>query len=217
MRVRRSISSFRLAVAVFISKPTVHGLDRTVLMDKGTYEFRPVSHIEIRPTPPRPFEPERFFPLMVDPSVLLSSEHLSILRKAGYTLFLSRELHNILEERDKKIILYVLRYFCWPQNKREIKVDFESMYRFIEEKDKVELYRASTRFKEEMESRLAKIHLPPEVRRILIDEYSFLRERSSLLLRYRKTVTYFKRAGMPIIDMANSLKDEKEEIFCLVA
>jgi hypothetical protein len=207
---------------MFINKTTIRGFNKMALMKNSPYEFIPAGHelkikrIEYQP-PPRPdlelVERERFFPLMVDPSVLLSTEHLSKLRKSEYTFFLSEELYNILVERDKKIIRYVLRHFCWPQYKKEIKVDFESVFRFIEEMAKIELYHANIKLKEEIEPKLEKIHLPAEVQRILVDEYSFLRERSSLLLRYKRTVNYFKRIGMPIIDMANLLKDKKEEIF----
>jgi hypothetical protein len=153
---------------------------------------------------------------MVDPSVLLSTELLSKLRKAGYKLFLSEELFKILEERNKKKILAIMSYFCWAQYRIETietKIDIESVFRFIEEKANIELYHAKTDFEKEIKPRLEKIHLPAEVQRILVDEYSFLRERSSLLLRYRRTLNYFKRAGLPIIDMANLLKDKKEEIF----
>jgi hypothetical protein len=187
-----------------------------------TYEFKPAGHklrIERKDLPQPPtldfehVERDRFFPLMVDPSVLLSTELLSKLRKAGYKLFLSAELFKILEERNKKKILDIMSYFCWAQYRIETKIDFESVFRFIEEKANIELYHAKTDFEKEIKPRLEKIHLPAEVQRILVDEYSFLRERSSLLLRYRRTLNYFKRAGLPIIDMANLLKDKKEEIF----
>jgi hypothetical protein len=202
---------------MFINKTTVRGFNKMAL----SYEFKPAGHHIKRERreyrlPPLDFEHvvrERFFPLMVDPSVLLSTELLSKLRKAEYTLFLSEELYKILEERDKKKILYIMRHFCWAQYRIETKIDFESVFRFIEEKAKIEHYHAKTEFEEEIESRLEKIHLPAEVQRILVDEYSFLRERSSLLLRYRRTVNYFRRAGLPIIDMTNLLKDKKEEIF----
>jgi hypothetical protein len=74
----------------------------------------------------------QFFPLMIDPSVLLSADHLQRLKEAGYELYLPGTLYRILKEREERIS-NILMYFYWPWRKRLIKMKFELMHQFIEE------------------------------------------------------------------------------------
>jgi len=157
-------------------------------------------------------EKERFLPLMVDPSVLLSADLLKRLKEARYELYLSRTLYKILKERNEEEISNILRYFYWPWQRRLIKIRFELMYQFIEV-TKPKPYEAILECRKEIEPYMEKVDLPHEVREILIEEFLFLREKSSLLLRFGRTLNYFKRAGISIINLANTLKDKKEKIF----
>jgi len=163
-------------------------------------------------------EPEkRFFPLMVDPSVFLSADHLKKLIEAEYELYISSTLFNILSTLDESKITFILSYFYWPSQQKLIKLDIETIRGFLR-KDKIyKIYTAPEEDKNTLRPYLSyevqKFTIPPEVQQILIDELSFLSRKSSLLLRFRRTLDYFRRAGIIIMDLANTAKYEKERIF----
>jgi hypothetical protein len=158
----------------------------------------------------------RFFPLMVDASVFLSADHLQKLIEAKYELYISHRLYEILKTSDEKHISFILEFFYWPWQKRLIKLDIKTIYRFLNFAN-LKTYTAPPEDREEMmrylKPNVIKVKLPLEIQEILADELSFLRRKSSLLLRFRRTLDYFKRAGIIMIDLANTAKDKKEEIF----
>lgn len=160
---------------------------------------------------------KRFFPLMVDPSVFLSADHLKKLIDAEYKLYISRTLFNILSTLDKKYITFILSYFYWPSQKKLIKLDIETIRGFLKKDSMYEIYTAPEediiKLRPYLSYEVQKFTIPLEVQQILIDELSFLIRSSSLLLRFRRTLDYFRRAGIIIIDLANTAKDKKERIF----
>jgi hypothetical protein len=159
---------------------------------------------------------ERFFPLMVDASVFLSADHLQKLIEAKYELYISHRLYEILKTSNEKHISFILGFFYWPWQKKLIKLDIKTIYRFLNFAN-LKTYTAPPEDREEimrsLKSNVIKVKLPLEIQEILVDELSFLRRKSSLLLTFRRTLNYFKRAGIKIIDFTNTLKDKKEEIF----
>ncbi len=122
-------------------------------------------------------------------------------------MYLPGTLYRILKER-KEIGLDVLKYFYWRRLKR-FEIDFEVVYQFTKI---AKPYESLPEHRKQIEPYL-KVSLPPEVRNILIEELSFLMGKSSLLLRFRRTLHYFKRMGIIIVDLSSTLIEEKEKIF----
>jgi hypothetical protein len=55
--------------------------------------------------------------------------------------------------------------------------------------------------------------LPSEVKRIILDEYSFLKQQSAILLYTTRTARYLHRWGITLLDATNKVYDKKRSLF----
>ena len=151
------------------------------------------------------------FPVMIDPSVLCSPRHVYALIESRYEIYVPATLFYLIGRGEIERFQYVMSYFYWPWHKRFVKFDFEAI-RFLVLKI-AKPYEAKREFITDVTPYFERIRVPPEVLEILLQEFSFLKEHSSLLMRTKRTLSYFKRAGFVIIDAANRLKDYKRRVF----
>ncbi len=147
--------------------------------------------------------------IMVDPSVLTSNEHVYALP------ILSRERRmfvpaTLVAAIKDNVVDKVLSYFAWPTIYYRI---FKLSPEYLEIIMRLERYHYKREDVEEIIYPLEKLALPRYVRDILLEEYSFLKRDSALLLRFRRTIQYFKKLGVSTLDVTNKLKDHKENIF----
>lgn len=144
--------------------------------------------------------------VMLDPSIFLSRE-IFLALKRDESIFVSHSFSKI----DLKLLPEVLNYFSWY--KRELK---DKQLKEIKELiDTIKPYKANSTYAEEFR-KITKgeiLFKIKEIEDIIIDEYSFLRENSSLLLRTKKTISYFKRFGIATLDVGNSLIRKKRDLF----
>jgi len=142
---------------------------------------------------------------MLDPSVFLTKE-IFITLKDRKNVFVPYSLAKINIELQE-----LLNYFSWYKRKLEDK-DLEYIKKILEE---IEPYKANPIYRKEFEEITSKIEFKVNdlVKKIIIEEYSFLREHSFLLLRTKKTISYFKKFGIATLDTGNSLIKKKKELF----
>jgi hypothetical protein len=150
---------------------------------------------------------EKLSTIMIDPSVLTSAVHIQKLFDIKQKLFVPATLTKAIE--DEKIE-EVLRYFVWPYFPLP---KFSPEYFELAEKIRPSSYKHREENVKEIIPLIERANLPEYIRLILLEEYSFLKEHSALLLRFRRTVQHFRIAGVATLDAANKLKDKKEEIF----
>jgi len=66
---------------------------------------------------------------------------------------------------------------------------------------------------EEIFPQYMKSLLTPEAKRIILDEFSFLKEHSSILMSTKKLASHLHRWGVVLIDASNKVFDRKESLF----
>jgi hypothetical protein len=149
------------------------------------------------------FTSKELKPFMLDPSVLTSDVHLQAVLKSGLK-FKVPSTFLILIDKNPDRVPEVLRYFI-PSNISPILSRYVSVCR---ERGIVEGYgvnkkRADALSRAQRERNLptfASLYLPTEVQQILLEEYSFMKEESSLLSRFREPLQLFRRVGFVIVD-----------------
>jgi len=156
---------------------------------------------------------DKFKNVMLDPSVFTSYKHLKALWEYPGRLYVPQTFLKILiEEEDiRKFLLNFLRYpwFYCLRRYEHIPRDFiESLRR-----EKLIEYAPEERYIKEILPFKEKIKVSEDVWKILLEEYSFLRENSCLLLRFRNTIRYFRKMSIPILDALNNFADIKEKFF----
>lgn len=154
-------------------------------------------------------------PLMLDPSIFTSDKHLKeLLDSKGhdFTLFIPDTLMRLLKaENDVREVLDVIRYFVHPLQINRIKIS--ENWRYIIKV--VKPYEAKKQYVNEISSIIEK-ELPMLSQRaiqILIEEYSFMREHSSLLLKGKQSIQYLKRLTSYTIDATNRFIEKKQIAF----
>lgn len=156
-------------------------------------------------------------PIMFDPSVFTSDEHLrKLFWWSSLSICIPKTFNDLLLKLEKQEITErevnnVLKHFIFPSARRWVKL---SKY-WREIKPRIKPYEAKAEYKEYIfkgiQEQLPK--LPETISHILIEEYSFMREHSSLLLKGNQTIRYFTKFLPLTIDATNALKDKKEKIF----
>ena len=119
-------------------------------------------------------------------------------------LFIPATLYRAYKEQK---IHKILPYFVWAPRHANLSSVFP---RLIE---KTQIYEYKEENVKEILPQIDRIRLPSYAKTILLEEYSFLKEKSALLLRFRKVLQYFRNMSIPFLDVTNKLKDEKERIF----
>jgi hypothetical protein len=143
--------------------------------------------------------------LIIDPSVITSDIHVRKLLSVKKKLFIPATLFEVIREREK--VYNILRYFVWSP--RQVKLPAESL-KLIE---RAEIYKHKEENIQDVFPKLDRLNIPFYVKKILLEEYSFLKENSTLLLRFQKTLQYFRNMGILTLNLMNKLKDEKEQVF----
>jgi hypothetical protein len=142
--------------------------------------------------------------LIIDPSVITSDSHIHKLLNIEQRLFIPATLYWMVKEQK---VNEVLRYFVWWDWQAKIAREY---FKLIE---KAEIYKYKEGNVKEIVSQIERVNLPVYVKQILLEEYSFLKENSALLLRFRRTIQYFRKIGISTLDVTNKIRDEKERIF----
>ena len=75
------------------------------------------------------------------------------------------------------------------------------------------LYRFKEEFVEELYPYFEQSLLPSEVKHTILDEYSFLREHSSILMSTARFAKRLHRWGIPLVDGMNKYYDRKHALF----
>jgi len=149
-----------------------------------------------------------FYPVMIDPAIVTSPPHVKALLRARFKdpLYVPASLYKMIIEYKKypEKVNFILSHFTWTKWEKVC----EDFFRL-----EVRPYEARSEFRKEILSSIEGVPWPSEVKEILIEEYSFLREHSSLLLRLRKTVNLLKKIGLPILDAGNRFYDAKRTLF----
>jgi len=148
-----------------------------------------------------------FFPSILDASVFTSFPHCDVLLRAGEKFFVSATLYTMLYEKyDRETIYNTLRYFVGhpledlPWEKLELQ-PYLKPYRFKE------------KYVEEIYPYYKKSLLPSEVKDIILDEYSFLKEHSSILMATKRFARHLHRWGIVLVDATNKRYDRKHRLF----
>jgi hypothetical protein len=147
--------------------------------------------------------------IMVDPSVLTSKEHVYELPQLSRERRIFVPATLVAAIRDN-VVGEVLRYFAWPRVYYHIPKPSPECLEIIMGLERYQYERENV---EEIIHPLERLALPRNVKEILLEEYSFLKRHSALLLRFRRTIQHFKNLGVSTLDVTNKLKDHKENIF----
>jgi hypothetical protein len=139
---------------------------------------------------------------MLDPSVLTSDLHLQAVLKSGLKFKVPPTFLLLIDEKNR--MPQVLRYFI-PLNTSPILSRYLNVCR---ERGILEGYGVNKKRVDDL-SRAQRdralptfdsLHLPTEVQQIFLEEYSFMKQESSLLSRFRKPLQLFRRVGFVIVD-----------------
>lgn len=146
-------------------------------------------------------------PSILDASVFTSLSHCDVLREAQEKFFVSKALYTILyEEYDREKVFNTLSHFVWrplkylPSEKINLQV-YLTPYEFKKE------------YTEEIYPYYQESRLPVEVKQIILDEYSFLKEHSSIFMSTKRLSKYLHQWGVIFIDATNKFYDEKHSFF----
>lgn len=156
---------------------------------------------------------------MIDPSVFTSDRHMLALRKARKALdpiYIPNTFMGILERLGRKEIserevVELLNYFAnpFPQPYLRLSQYWSTVFSFNVKSFKV------TRDGKQIDQSLRKRNrrLPTEAIQILVEEYSFMRQHSALLMRGKHSIRYLEKLVHGSINATNSLKDKKHDAF----
>lgn len=149
----------------------------------------------------------RLVPSILDASVFSSFPHCQTLLEAGEEFFVSAQLYTLFYKKyDKRKVFDTLRHFVWrpqeylPSEKLHLQpclIPYEFKKEYIQE-----IY-----------PYYQKSLLPLEVKRIILDEYSFLREHSSILMFTKRFSRHLYRWGIILLDATNKVYDRKRFLF----
>ena len=134
----------------------------------------------------------KLLPSILDASVFTSLSHCEVLLGAREKFFVSKALYTILyEEYDRQKVFNTLSRFVWrplkylPSEKIDLHV-YLTPYEFKKE------------YTEEIYPYYQKSRLPVEVKQIILDEYSFLKEHSSIFMSTKRLSKYLHQWGLSL-------------------
>lgn len=136
-------------------------------------------------------------PTILDASVLLSRSRCETLIQAREKFHVSATLYNLLyEEYDMRKVFDTLCHFAQHRLKYlpHEKFDVQPL---------LEPYKFKKEYVEEIYPYYEKSSLPLEVKEIILDEYSFLKEHSSVLMATKRFAGHLYKWGIIILDASN--------------
>ena len=153
----------------------------------------------------------KIHPIMIDASVFTSEKHCQALLGTKEQFQVSRTLYDLMlgEKRFESVsdpLLYTLDRFSW---KRLEYIPTEIMNL----RTRIEPYKYKEKYVKEIYPSYEKSILPWEVKDIILDEFSFLKEHSSILMSTKKFVRQLHRWGIVLIDASNKVFDQKKDLF----
>lgn len=126
----------------------------------------------------------KFSPSIIDPSIFVSYDHCMVLLQSQPEWYISATLHEMLYKNyERTKIFSTLQYF----------VEGPLAYLPLEKLNlsgKLFPYQYKEKYIKEIHSEYLKSELPEEVKLILLDQYSFLKEHSSILMITKKFAEY---------------------------
>lgn len=146
--------------------------------------------------------------IMLDPTIFTSDNHLQVLMKYPEKLYVPQTFLEILLKKEK-INNFMFNFIRRPWKYNPVSKIWVDLY----QEGKLIGYTTKKVYMEELLPHKEKIKVSEEVWQVLLEEYSFLRENSCLLLRIRSTMQHFKQMGISILDATNNFRAEKEKVF----
>jgi len=142
---------------------------------------------------------------ILDASIFTSYHHCDKILRMREKFFVSETLYDILfEDKYKHNKEYVVKYFG-PRGVRglpNIKYDLKSM---------LVKYTYKKEYVEDIMTNIKEFKVPEEVKNIILDQYSFLKEHSISLMSTRKFAKLLYKLGIPIVDALNKGVDWKRK------
>ena len=141
-------------------------------------------------------------PIMVDGSIFSSEDHLEKIVASGDRFNVSSTLFQLLFEDSAYERREIFSSFGWadlpptlPETLRETLIPYAHKIEYVSL----------------LLDKVSETNLNPQLTSILLDEYSFLKENSSLLLRTRRTLRYLRDLGVTILDLSNRAYNVKHK------
>lgn len=146
-------------------------------------------------------------PSILDASVFSSYHHCETLLSARKQFFVSETLYTILyKEYKREKVFDILRYFVWRP------LEYLPMEN-LDLQPYLKRYRFNEKYIEEVYPYYKKSLLPQEVKKIILDEYSFLKEHSSILMASKRIARHLHKWGIILVDATNKFYDRKQSFF----
>jgi len=155
---------------------------------------------------------KKFASLMVDPSILTSDKHVeAIIEYSDRVLVpatLSELISQSMDRRNSNIdeLFETVRFFTWPWTRPDLARKISLL------RERMTPYRAKEEYVREILPAVEKTRLPGRVKGILKEEYSFMRESSALLMRFRKTAEQLRKWGVPTLDTGKKFIEIKQDV-----
>jgi hypothetical protein len=144
---------------------------------------------------------------ILDASVFSSHKHCNAILKMGDKCYISDALFRILfEDKDIYVRGEILKHFGrrgitqYPH----IKYDLRTLLVRYEYKKK---------YVEDILPLVERLHVHPEIKHIILDQYSFLKEHSIILMATKKFAFILHKCGIPTLDAMNKFCAWKKDKF----
>jgi len=158
---------------------------------------------------------QHYEPVILDASVFTSIKHCEAILLTRKTFYVSQTLYRMLYEDIFKTINFIKRHFTYFR-KKPAKYDFQVLAeKLMAMRDFLKPYRYKGSLIEDLSPHFKKVR-QPLVREIVLDEYSFLKERSSVLMRTRRFANYLHRLGVVTLDATNKIYWKKHELLATI-
>jgi len=155
---------------------------------------------------------------MLDPTVFTSREHVDVVIDSNRIFYLPSAFYDVIFRRWERFGA-VMNDFFWPSGAALVESPLPKSY--LERLNRrLKAYDLNRNIISGFEGAFGRLDVTPETKKILLEELSFLKEHSRLLLASRRTFTYLRGAGVTVVDLARGVnrslyrvQQEKEAIF----
>jgi hypothetical protein len=149
----------------------------------------------------------KLLPSILDASVFTSLSHCEVLLEARKKFFISEALYTILyKEYDREKVFNTLSRFVW-QPLKYLPLEKINLQPYLIP------YKFKKEYTEEIYPHYQESRLPVEVKQIILDEYSFLKEHSSIFMSTKRFSKYLHQWGVIFMDATNKFYDGKHSFF----
>jgi len=158
--------------------------------------------------------------VMLDASVFSSPEHCEEAFEAyettGQKFRVSAALYKLVyDEVPPSVVVGTLGMFGTSKRfLKHLSDNRDSPFSYLMElKPTLEPYQSNPEYVKELIQYPGWQDLPPIAEKIVFDEYSFLREHSSIVMRTRALAKFLKKRGISVLEKPNDISDIKKLLF----